>query len=160
MSADTEHDEPLWSLRSVLIALRVSELLPVLRASFLDLVRGAVTDEHGLATPFDDDVLALRNVRELNFDLGKREDVGRGAHGPQELGHSGFGDAGGKETHSADHEVRNRTVRGQVRLVRGEVGSLRRIFHDWLGSMKETLGVVTGRRGWKVGFVSEPFSTE
>ena len=61
--ADTKHDKPLWPLRPVLVALRIAELFPVLRPRLVDLALRPVTNEDGLATPFDDDVLALGDVR-------------------------------------------------------------------------------------------------
>jgi hypothetical protein len=53
----TKHNKPLRLLDTVLIGLRIPEGLPVNVGGFLDLVAGTVTDEDGLATPFDDDLL-------------------------------------------------------------------------------------------------------
>ena len=47
---------------------------------FLDLICCSVADEDGLASPFDDDVLALGDRSEVNFDLGLSKHVGRGGH--------------------------------------------------------------------------------
>ena len=52
--ADTEHDEPFGLLDAIAIGLRISERFPLYGLGFLDLVGGAVADEDGLATPFDD----------------------------------------------------------------------------------------------------------
>lgn len=52
----TKHNKPLRLLDTVLIRLRIAESLPVNVRRFLDLVAGAVTDEDGLAAPFDDDL--------------------------------------------------------------------------------------------------------
>jgi hypothetical protein len=50
------------------------------RLSLLDLVLCAVTDEHRLASPFDDDILALGDGREVDFDLRLGEHIGGGGH--------------------------------------------------------------------------------
>jgi hypothetical protein len=52
----TKHDEPLGPLYTILVGLRISESLPVVIVGLLDLISGAVADEDGLATPFDDDL--------------------------------------------------------------------------------------------------------
>ena len=51
----------------------------------LDLVCSTVTNENRLASPFDDDVLAFGDGRDVDFDLGLREDVGGGGHVDQEI---------------------------------------------------------------------------
>ena len=48
--------------------------------SILDLVFSPMTDEHRLATPFDDDVLALRDGRQIDLDFGLGQHVGGGRH--------------------------------------------------------------------------------
>lgn len=53
----TEHDEPLGTLDAVLIGLGVTETLPLGSTGLIDLGLGAVTDEDGLTTPLDDDLL-------------------------------------------------------------------------------------------------------
>lgn len=87
MGADTKHDEPLWLFRPVLVTLGIAQLLPVFLAGLVDLALRPVADEHGLAAPLDDDVLPLRDVRKLDFDLREREHVGGRGHRAQELGH-------------------------------------------------------------------------
>lgn len=62
----TEHDEPLGTLDAVLIGLGVTETLPLGLTGLIDLALGAVTDEDGLTTPFDDDLLE----RVLDRDTG------------------------------------------------------------------------------------------
>lgn len=54
MSADTKHDEPLGFLDAVFVGLRVAEALGVYGAGVFDFRFGAVSDEDGLAAPFDD----------------------------------------------------------------------------------------------------------
>jgi hypothetical protein len=49
---------PLGTLGTVLVGLGVTQRLDVDGAGLLDLVRGAVTDENGLSSPLDDEVLA------------------------------------------------------------------------------------------------------
>jgi hypothetical protein len=85
MGTDTKHDEPLGLLRTLLIGLGVTERLPVNRACLGDLVRRTVANEHGLATPLDDDVLAFRDGGEVNFDLCLSQDVGGSGHVHEEV---------------------------------------------------------------------------
>ena len=58
VGAHAEHDEPLRFLHPRVVGLRVSETLEVHGVGFVNLLLGAMADEHGLATPFDNDVLA------------------------------------------------------------------------------------------------------
>lgn len=58
----TKHNEPLRLLDTVLVGLRIPESLPVNVGGFLDLVAGSVTDEDGLATPFDDDLFFFDEI--------------------------------------------------------------------------------------------------
>lgn len=58
VSADAKHDEPFGLLGAGLVRLGVAERLDVDAVGLLDLLRGTVADEDGLAAPFDDDVLA------------------------------------------------------------------------------------------------------
>ena len=67
MSADTEHDKPLWPLRPALVTLGVPQGLPIRVLRLLNLIRCTMSDEHWLATPFDNHILAFRNVGYLNF---------------------------------------------------------------------------------------------
>lgn len=63
MGADTQHDQPLGALDTVLIGLGVSEGSDVDFVGLVDLVLGSVADEDGLASPFDDDL----NTRLVSF---------------------------------------------------------------------------------------------
>jgi hypothetical protein len=104
----TEHDEPLGTLDTVLIGLGVTETLPLGSTGLIDLGLGAVTDEDGLTTPLDDDllervldrhtgywkdeaanrntyVLALRDGTESDLNLGLGQDIGGGGHVDQEI---------------------------------------------------------------------------
>ena len=56
MGANTQHDQPLGALDTVLIGLGVSEGGDVDFVGLVDLVLGSVTDEDGLASPLDDDL--------------------------------------------------------------------------------------------------------
>ena len=56
MCADAEHDEPLWFLDTVLIALRVSQDVHFDVPRLGDFGFGAVADEDWFAAPFDDDL--------------------------------------------------------------------------------------------------------
>ena len=118
MSAHAEHDEPLGFLDACVVRLRVAQALPVDLTRLVNLRLRAVADEHGLAAPLDDRVLALRDARQLDLDLGERQHVRRCGHCPEELGHRRFGDRRREHAHGADHEVRQRAVRsGGGRLV-------------------------------------------
>ena len=118
VSTNAEHDEPLWLLDAGLVGLWVAEALPVDLAGLVDLLLRAVADEHGLAAPLDDRVLALGDARELDLDLGEREHIRRGGHCPQKLRHGRLGDRRGEHAHGPDHEVGERAVgRGGGRLV-------------------------------------------
>ena len=57
-SPNTQHDEPLGSLGSVAILLRVSQRLDVDGVGLFNLVGSSVSDENWLSSPFDDEVLA------------------------------------------------------------------------------------------------------
>lgn len=57
VGADTQHDQPLGALDTVLIGLGVSKGRDVDFVGLVDLVLGSVTDEDGLASPFDDDLM-------------------------------------------------------------------------------------------------------
>ena len=56
MRAHSQHDQPLRFLHAVRIRLRISQGLPVRFLRRLDFVVGPVSDEHGLASPFDDNL--------------------------------------------------------------------------------------------------------
>lgn len=51
----------------------------------LDLVFCSVSDEDGLATPLDNDVLAEWDCREVDFDFGLGEHVGGRSHVDEEI---------------------------------------------------------------------------
>lgn len=59
VGADTQHDQPLGTLGAVLITLGVTEALPLDLTGLVDLTLGTVTDEDGLTTPLDDDLLMI-----------------------------------------------------------------------------------------------------
>jgi hypothetical protein len=53
--------------------------------SFLDFIFCPVSDEDGLAAPFDDHVLSFGDGGEVDFDFGLSKDVGRCGHVNQEV---------------------------------------------------------------------------
>ena len=123
VGAHAEHDEPLGLLDASVVGLGIAKALPVDLARLVDLPLRAVANEHGLAAPLDDRVLALRYPRELHLDLGERQHVRRRGHRPQELGHGRLGHRGGEHAHGAYHEVGQRAVPGgRGGLVRAQVG--------------------------------------
>jgi hypothetical protein len=111
VSAHAEHDEPLGLLDAGVVGLWIAKALPVDLARLVDLCGRAVAYEHGLAAPLDDRVLALRDARELELDLGQREHVRGRGHRAEELGHARLGYRCGEHAHGADHEVGERAVR-------------------------------------------------
>ena len=58
----TKHDQPLRVLDTVLVGLRVTKRGNLDVVGFIDLVLGTVTDEDGLATPLDDNLLNTRGL--------------------------------------------------------------------------------------------------
>lgn len=57
VGADTQHDQPLGALHTVVVGLGVTESLPLGLAGLIDLALSTVTNEDGLSTPLDDDLL-------------------------------------------------------------------------------------------------------
>lgn len=55
------------------------------RFGLLDLVFCSVTDEDGLASPFDDDVLAFGDGGQIDFNLGLSQHIGGRGHVDQEV---------------------------------------------------------------------------
>ena len=97
----TNHDQPFRLLDTVLILLRIPQCLNLHVLGFLDLVGGAVADEDGLASPFDDDlfpsvyrlhrtrsdayVLALWNGRQVDLDLSHSQNIRGSRHVHKEI---------------------------------------------------------------------------
>jgi hypothetical protein len=146
VSADTQHDEPFGLLHSRVIALGITEGLPVGALGLLDLVGGAMSDEDWLASPLDDDVFSFGDGSQVNLDLGHGKNVGRRGHGLQEASDAGFCYSGGDDTHGANDKVRECTVAALVLgTVMAEIRDLRSIFYD-NGSVDETLLDKSGGR--------------
>lgn len=126
VSADTKHDQPLRLLDTVLIGLRITESLPVNLLSLLNFVLSTVTDENGLSTPLDNDVLALGDRIETDFNLGLSQDIGGGGHVHEEVLNSSLGTNSRSETEGSGHEVGENLVRarGLVGSVFAETGNL------------------------------------
>lgn len=110
VGANTKHDKPLGLLNTVLIGLRITESLPLNGVGLVDFILGTVTDEDGLSTPLDDDVLALRDGSKADFDLSLSEDIGRGGHVDQEVLNSSLGTNSRGKTEGTGHEVREDLV--------------------------------------------------
>lgn len=147
MSANTKHDQPFGLLGSRLIALGIPHALPVLSPSLLNLRLSPVTNEDRLATPFDDDVLALGNAGELDLHLGHGQNVGGRRHALEELRDGGLRDGGGEDTQRTNHEVGEGTV---IVLVLGFVGlevrDLGRVLDDGGGVQQALLEDTAGFR--------------
>lgn len=56
VGADTQHDQPLGLLNTLVVGLGVAQALPLCVTGLVDLILGTVTDEDGLSTPLDDDL--------------------------------------------------------------------------------------------------------
>ena len=56
VGADTQHNQPLGALHTVVIGLGITEGLPLGLAGLGNLILGAVADENGLTTPLDNDL--------------------------------------------------------------------------------------------------------
>lgn len=82
---NTQHDEPLGLLDSVRVGLGVTESLPLGVLGLLDLVGGTVSDEDGLSSPLDDDVLALGDGGKINLNLGLGQDICGSGHVDEEV---------------------------------------------------------------------------
>jgi hypothetical protein len=62
MGADTQHDQPLWSLDTLSIGLGVTEGGDVDLVGLVDFLGRSVTDENWLTTPLDDDLFFSESV--------------------------------------------------------------------------------------------------
>jgi len=56
VGADTQHDQPLGLLHTIVVGLGVTQVLPLCLAGLGNLILGTVANEDGLATPLDDDL--------------------------------------------------------------------------------------------------------
>jgi len=52
---------------------------------FFDFVFCSVSNEDGLASPFNDNILAFWNGREIDFNLGHSKHIGGGGHVDQKV---------------------------------------------------------------------------
>ncbi|KAK8080522.1 hypothetical protein PG997_008340 [Apiospora hydei] len=141
----------LMLLHAILIGLGVSQRLDVDLVGLVDLALSSVSDEDGLASPLDDDILALGDGVEVDLDLGHGQDIGGRGHVLQELCSRGLtrvskplaaqnglavepqlhrlGTGGSNGTHGTDHEVGDEVVRadrvlGHVAAPVGDLGGL------------------------------------
>lgn len=110
VGANTQHDEPRGVLDTISVGLGISEGSNVDSVGLSNLVGSAVTNEHGLTTPLDNDVAALRDGGKVDLDLGQGKNVSRSRHGRKEVLNGGLG--GGSRDHAkgANNEVGKGTV--------------------------------------------------
>ena len=101
MGYHTNHDQPFGLLDTVLVPLRISKSLDLNALGFLDFIGSSVTDENGLASPFDEDlflsvpqfsstkdiayVLPFRNGRQIDLDLSHGQNIRGRRHVHKEI---------------------------------------------------------------------------
>jgi hypothetical protein len=148
VGADTQHDKPLRLSGTGAVLLGISEKRDVDLVGLVDLVLGSVSDEDGLASPLNDNVLALGDRGKVNLDLGHGQNVGGSGHVDQELLNCALGTSSTDGTESANHEVRVELVLALAasRDVLSEIGDL-----GALGLSLELEGAGVSRGGRAVG---------
>lgn len=127
MGADSDHDQPLGLLHSLVVSLGVSQGSNVDLVGLFNLFGGSVSDENGLSSPLDDDVLTEGNGTELDLDLGHGQNVSGSRHVGKEVLDGGLGAGSGEHAKRSNHEVGEETVGICVSVlleVRSEVGDL------------------------------------
>lgn len=122
MGAHTDHDKPLGLLDTLVVSLGVSQSRDVDLVSLLNLVDGSVSDENGLSSPLDDNVLAEGDGAELDLDLGHGQNISGSGHVREEILDGGLGAGSTEHAEGADHEVGEETVSICVSVLL-EVGS-------------------------------------
>ena len=110
MGANSEHNEPFGALDTVRISLRVTQRVYINVVGFVNLRLRAVANKDWFTAPFDNGVLALRNVGHINLDLGQRKHIARRTHSGEEIGHSRASASSRNRTERTDHKVRKRSV--------------------------------------------------
>lgn len=86
-----------------------------------------MSDENGLSSPLDDDVLTEGNGTELDLDLGHGQNISGSRHVGKEVLDGGLGAGSGEHAKRSNHEVGEETVGICVSVlleVRSEVGDL------------------------------------
>ena len=106
VGAYSQHHKPLRFQSSVVIGLLVAEAGQRHAGLGADLGRGAVADKNGLAPPLDSDGLPHRDAADVELRGCKGKDVGRGAHGTDELDHEDSRGGRVGEPHAGQQEVR------------------------------------------------------
>jgi len=129
MGTDAQHYQPFGLLDTVFIWLGISQSLPFRVLCFFDLGRCSVADEDGLASPFDNHILALGDRRQINLDLGLSKDIGGSGHVNEEVLNSRLRAHRRQSTHRASHEVLEHLIRSLPPLAHicAKVGYLSRI---------------------------------
>lgn len=90
MSAHADDDHPGGIDDAVFVVLWVAELRQVDLGLGRDLLLGSVANEQGLSSPLERHVLPFGDIAQLDLDFGQGQNIGRGAHGGDELGHGGL----------------------------------------------------------------------
>ena len=146
MTLLTQHDQPLGLCGTLGIVLGVTELSNVDRVGLVNLISSAMSNENGLSTPLDGHVASLRDGAKINLDLGKSQDISRGRHVGQKVGHSGLGSDNGQGTGGTDHEVGEGTV-GRITgsaLVLAKVGDVGGV------ASRGVVETLLNKRNWKI----------
>lgn len=70
----------------------------------------SVTNENGLTTPLDDNVLALRNSGEVDLDLSQSQNISGSRHTGKEVLNGGLSGSSRDHTEGTNNEVSGSTV--------------------------------------------------
>jgi len=84
-------------------------------------VGGSVTDENGLTTPLNNDILALGDSSKVDLNLGQSQDISGSRHTGKEILDGGLGSSSRDHTESTNNKVGSSTVTVSV-TVRLQVG--------------------------------------
>jgi len=124
--ADANHDQPLRPLNTILILLGIPQCLDLDVLGLLDLVRGSVANEDWLASPFDKNVLALRDGAKIDLDLGHSQDIRGCGHVDQEILNRSLRARRRQRAHGPYHKILKQqiAIRALLTPVMREIGDL------------------------------------
>ena len=144
--AHTNHDKPLRTLCTVAVCLRVTKAGHIDVVRVVNLLLGAVAHKDWLTAPLDNGVLAERDVRHVNFNLGKRQNIARSTHSRQEVGNRRTRASSRDSTKGANHKVRE-SLAG-LRVLDAVVAEVRRLKRTRRGRESALRKANVGTRNW------------